>query len=131
MNPQFVYILTNPCLPDFVKVGKTKNLKERINALSRQTAIPLAFECYAYLEVPGDRVSNIETALHHLLGVAYDKKKEFFRTSPEAVLHYFREVVEINPAIKLHTNLMDIEDTPAAKKQIQPLLFCSFQLVLN
>ena len=102
MNTQFVYLLTNPALPDFVKVGKTKNLKERIKELSCSTSIPLWFECYAYLEVPSDLVSNIETALHHTLGTAYDKAKEFFKTSPELAFKAFQDVVLINPQCVLH-----------------------------
>jgi len=49
--PDIIYILTNPAIPDLIKIGKTTNLVERINSLSRHSGVPVPFECYFACEV--------------------------------------------------------------------------------
>lgn len=102
-DSEFVYILTNPCMPDWIKVGKAKNVNRRLSDLNC-TAVPLPFECYAYLEVPSDLVFNVEHGLHAILGRSLDKKKEFFRTKPEIILDYFKTVEGLNKAFHLVVN---------------------------
>lgn len=46
----FIYILTNPSFPQYVKIGYTKNLQERLKELNNSTCIPFAFRIYAYYE---------------------------------------------------------------------------------
>ncbi|MDB2668780.1 GIY-YIG nuclease family protein [Alphaproteobacteria bacterium] len=41
---EFVYILTNPTIPDLVKIGRTTNLEERLRSLSSHTGVPVPFE---------------------------------------------------------------------------------------
>lgn len=50
---EYVYVLTNPAMPEYVKVGRTNNIERRIKDLSKDTSVPLPFECYAYLCVYG------------------------------------------------------------------------------
>ena len=40
-----VYVLSNPAMPEIVKIGKTSDLTERMKSLSKPTGVPLAFEC--------------------------------------------------------------------------------------
>lgn len=95
MNFEYVYILTNPCMPDWVKVGKTNNIERRIEDLNC-TAVPLPFECFAYLKVPAVEVFNVERAMHTFLGYSFRKEKEFFKTSPERVLEFFNTAKLLN-----------------------------------
>jgi hypothetical protein len=37
-----IYILTNPAMEGYVKVGKTRNLRQRVRALDN-TSVPLSF----------------------------------------------------------------------------------------
>lgn len=100
MDSEFVYIFTNPCIPDWVKVGRTNCIERRLNDLDC-TAVPIPFECYAYLEVPSDLVSAVENSLHKLLGRALDQKKEFFHTNADIVLEYFKSIVALNKDFNL------------------------------
>lgn len=100
MKFEFVYILTNPAMPDWVKVGKSNNVLRRINDLNC-TAVPLPFECFACLKVPADQVMNVERGLQTFLGYSFQKEKEFFRTSPDRVLQYFETARLLNPAYEI------------------------------
>lgn len=113
-DSEFVYILTNPCMPDWIKVGKAKNIKKRLEGLDC-TSVPLPFECYAYLEVPSELVFDVEHSLHDLMGRALDKKKEFFRSKPEVVLGYFKSIERLNKAFHLVLN-PDLESAAEKKK---------------
>ncbi len=106
MKYEYIYILTNDCMPDWVKVGKTKNIKERLKNLY-STSVPLPFECFAFLAVPPEYTSQVENSLHSLLGISFSQKKEFFKTTPDSVLNVFKQAVRFNKLFKLveHPNL--------------------------
>ena len=83
---EFVYILTNPSIPDLVKIGRTTNLKERMRSLSSHSGVPVPFECYYCCEVENSK--EVEKRLHTGLGdprIKINPKREFFRISPERV----------------------------------------------
>ena len=78
-----VYVLTNPAMPDLVKIGTTGgDMAARLGDLYKATGVPAPFEC-----VLAARVRNaaaIEKALH----AAFDDKRlnpnrEFFEIAPE------------------------------------------------
>ena len=81
MTEGIVYVLTNPGMPGLVKIGKTKNIEQRLKDLYT-TGVPDPFEC-AYAVKVAD-MDTVEKAFH----AAFDpyrnrKKKEFFRIKPE------------------------------------------------
>lgn len=92
-------------MPEYVKVGRTNNIERRIKDLSKDTSVPLPFECYAYLCVygggGGETSASVEKSLHFYLGEKYTKNKEFFKTSKEVVVNFFRTALEINPTMEL------------------------------
>ncbi|RHU76804.1 GIY-YIG nuclease family protein [Butyribacter intestini] len=49
MEKGFVYILTNPCLDGWVKIGMTErdDIESRLRELNSPTNIPLSYRCYA------------------------------------------------------------------------------------
>lgn len=63
---EFVYIFTNPAMPEYVKVGITNNIERRIRDLSHKTAVPEQFNCHAFLTVKGDKpcAADIEKSFH-------------------------------------------------------------------
>lgn len=99
---EYVYLLTNPCMPEYVKVGRTNDIERRLKDLSKPTAIAEPFECYSYLTVRGDKpnADQIEKALHFFLSREFKQSKEYFIASVSEVEKYFKHIETINPRIK-------------------------------
>jgi hypothetical protein len=90
---EIVYILTNPVIPDLVKVGRTNNLEERVRSLSAHSGVPVPFEVY-YACVVRDSV-KVEKHIHEGFGDhRVNPKREFFRINPERVLAILKLVEE-------------------------------------
>ena len=51
MSQGFIYILTNPSFPEYVKIGYADDVKIRLAQLNRSECIPFAFRVYATYEV--------------------------------------------------------------------------------
>ncbi len=80
--PEIVYLLTNPTMPDLVKIGRTTDLESRLRSLSTHTGVPVPFECFYACEV-ADSV-KVERALHDAFGDhRINPKREFFRLNPD------------------------------------------------
>ena len=47
----YIYILTNPAFPQYVKLGYAKNVENRLKTLNASSAVPFAFRLYATYEV--------------------------------------------------------------------------------
>ena len=76
-----VYILTNECMPETIKIGVTENLEQRMKQLDN-TSVALPFECYYAVEVPD--TSAIEKKMHQGLDdCRVRNNREFFRTAAE------------------------------------------------
>ena len=82
---EIVYIMTNPAMPDLIKIGITNagTAEERRARLSSNENMPLPFVVYYAAEV--ENAKHIEKVLHK----AYDdlrinKGREFFKVSPES-----------------------------------------------
>ena len=86
---EIVYILTNPVIPDLVKVGRTTNLEERVRSLSSHSGVPVPFEVY-YACVVNDS-SKVEKHIHDGFGDhRVNPRREFFRINPERVLSFLK-----------------------------------------
>jgi len=76
----FIYVLSNPAYPDWVKIGRTTRLPSyRAAELSKTTSAPTPFyvEWSRFL---GNDLSEIETKIHEELdGHRVNKKREFFK----------------------------------------------------
>lgn len=76
-----VYILTNECMPDTIKIGVTENLDQRIRQLDN-TSVALPFECYYAVEVSD--AYSIEKKMHEGLDhLRIRQSREFFSATPE------------------------------------------------
>lgn len=67
MSKGLVYILTNPCLDGWVKIGMTQrnDIEKRLQELNTPTNIPLSFRCYATYEV--ENPEQVEKSIHRLI----------------------------------------------------------------
>lgn len=94
----YIYVLTNPTIPDLVKIGKTSNLEERVRSLSSHSGVPVPFEVY-YSCIVSDP-DKVEKHLHDGFGDhRVNAKREFFRINPERVVSILKlvEVRDVTP----------------------------------
>jgi hypothetical protein len=83
-------------MPDLVKIGRTKDLEERLRQLSTHSGVPVPFECFYACEV-ADSV-KVEKALHDAFGDhRINSRREFFRLNPDRAVAIL-ELVAIKDA---------------------------------
>ena len=110
-----VYILTNECMPDTIKIGITENLEQRIRQLDN-TSVALPFECYYAVEVQD--ASIIEKKMHQGLDdYRVRDNREFFRTSPEQAKSLL-EIAEVMGGRNV-TPKTEIVETPKDKEALE------------
>ena len=75
-----VYVLENPAMPGYIKLGKSDNLPQRMQSLF-DTSVPVPFTCYYAARVADP--SKVEKSLFEVFG---DKRahprREFFTVDP-------------------------------------------------
>ena len=83
-----IYVLTNPAMEGYVKVGRTNNLIRRIRELDN-TSTPLPFECVFAVEV--DNPEEVELLLHDAFADGRTRStREFFEVNPERIISALR-----------------------------------------
>lgn len=108
MPSGLVYILTNPCLDGWVKIGMTErdDIERRLQELNAPANIPLSYRCYATYEVEEPReverrihsiIDRVDGTLHarEALENGRIREREFFRLSPEAAYGILRDIAEL------------------------------------
>jgi hypothetical protein len=89
---EWVYILTNPAMPNMLKIGYTKlDPFKRASQISRGTGIPLGFEVeWAYRCFKGEK---IEQEVHkYFKKQRVSKQREFFRISLKEAQHIIEQI---------------------------------------
>ena len=101
----YIYIMTNPSFPEYVKIGYAKDVKQRLDELNRSSAVPFAFRIYATYEVDS---ALSDKKLHSILDKLdpelrskeeVDGKKrvrEFYAMTPEDAYAILEAIAEIN-----------------------------------
>jgi len=101
----YIYILTNPSFPQYVKIGYATDVKQRLDELNRSTAVPFAFRVYGTYEVDS---TLSDKKLHAILDKLnpelrsteeIDGKRrirEFYAMSPEDAFSILEAIAEIN-----------------------------------
>ena len=86
MMTGIVYVLTNPAMPGYVKIGKTRNLQSRLKSLDK-TNTPLPFKCVYAIEVK--HYERIEQLAHNAFSHARSSSRstrEFFEIDEQQVI---------------------------------------------
>lgn len=101
----YIYILTNPSFPQFVKIGYADDVEARVEQLNRSECVPYAFRVYAFYAV-AERLNDLK--LHALIDKLnpnlrsieeFNGKKrvrEFYAMSPEDAYSILETIAEIN-----------------------------------
>lgn len=113
MSKGLVYILTNPCLDGWVKIGMTErnDIERRLQELNAPTNIPLSYRCYAVYEVETPLevekrihsiIDRVDDSLHarELLNNGRTREREFFKISPETAYGIFKDIAMLRGDIK-------------------------------
>ena len=119
MAKGYIYIMTNPCLQNMVKIGYATDVEERRKQLST-TALPYDYEIYATYETPGKLEDK---KLHKLIDnlnpdLRVSKNREFFVMSPEDAYDLLEAIAMISGSQdRLHKkNAAHISAVQKAKK---------------
>lgn len=101
----YIYILTNPGFPDYIKIGYAIDVDKRLKELNRSECIPYAFRLYAYYKV---NTPLTDKAVHRIIDninpdlraidnfEGKQRKREFYAMTPEAAYNILEGIAEIN-----------------------------------
>ena len=93
----YIYIMTNPCLQNMVKIGFATDVEQRRKQLST-TALPYDYEVYSNYETSGKLEDK---KLHKLIDnlnpeLRVTKSREFFIMSPEEAYELLEAIATIS-----------------------------------
>ena len=116
----YIYVLTNPSFPQYVKIGYANNVDARLRQLNRSECIPFAFREYARYKVP-KRLTDTE--IHKIIDTinpnlraidtvdGKERKREFYEMSADDAYEILLGIAKING---LEENVTLVE--PSAKE---------------
>ena len=105
MSAGFIYILTNPSFPEYIKIGYADNVENRLQQLNNSECIPFAFRVYATYEVD-KRLSDLN--LHAIIDKlnpnlrsidtfnGKQRIREFYAMSPTDAYEILEAIAQIN-----------------------------------
>ena len=101
----YIYILTNPSFPQYVKIGYADNVQNRVDQLNRSSAVPFAFRIYASYGVSHELSDKI---LHSLIDTldpdirsietfkGKTRTREFYKMSAEQAYQLLEAIAKIS-----------------------------------
>lgn len=104
----FVYILTNPAFPQYVRIGYTTNIRAHVEALNRTAMVPFPFRVYASYEAGNTfndaKIFYIMDKLTPGLRASFDidgktRTRDFYAMAPEDAYKLLASIAEINAGI--------------------------------
>ena len=112
-----VYILTNPSMDGYIKIGKTKQtIDKRIKNLY-STGVPLPFSCYYACEV--EDMDLVEKRLHEAFeDMRVNPKREFFEISPDKVYKVL-SLLAVKEVVPIENNYEDAIEEKAINKAVE------------
>lgn len=114
---QIVYVLTNPAMPGFVKIGKTMlaDVNQRLSQLYT-TGVPFPFELAFACKVPN--ADEVERALHRAFAPnRANQKREFFNIESDQAIAILKllHVEDATAEIEMQTTI-PAEEVEAGKQ---------------
>lgn len=121
----YIYILTNPSFPNFIKIGYADDVEKRVEQLNRSECTPFAFRVFATYEV-NTRVKDLD--LHKIIDSLNPelrsveningkvRKREFYKMTKEEAFNLLEAIASING---LKCNLKKWEETKEEKEDIE------------
>ena len=116
-NKGLIYILTNPSFPNIQKIGKTTDLKSRLNSLNNKSCLPFSFRVYATYAVDDD-LSLVEDEIFKIIDSVDDsmrtieetdkgslRRREFFVIEAEKAYSFLQSIARLRRDphnLKLH-----------------------------
>ena len=121
MSEGYIYIMTNPCLHDMVKIGYASDVEARRKQLST-TALPFEYEIYATYETSGQledkKLHELIDTLNPKLRLA--KNREFFAMSAEKAYRLLEAIAIISgSADKLKDKAKPPQEAPRGRLTAQ------------
>ncbi len=116
-NQGIVYLLTNPAMPGFVKIGSTTN--ESVTVRMSQlytTGVPFPFECAYAARV--SNVTTVEKALHTAFGPnRVNAKREFFDIEAAQAIAIIKllQIEDVTPNVNREAERIDHADREAGE----------------
>lgn len=112
-----VYILTNPAIPNMIKIGMTtvEDVKQRMAQLYT-TGVPLPFECVYAAKV--ENHEKVEKALHTAFGPdRVNPKREFFEIDAAQAIAIIKlmEIQDVTPNVETEKEVVDEVDREAGE----------------
>ena len=101
----YIYILTNPSFPQFVKIGYADDVENRVATLNNNPGLPYSFRIHATYEV-NERLEDMK--LHKIIDAlnptlrcqeeinGKTRTREFFAMSKETAYNIFEAIAEIS-----------------------------------
>lgn len=124
MSRGYIYIMTNPCLKDMVKIGYATDVEVRRKQLST-TALPTDYEIYATYETQG----NLEDKkLHKLIDnlnpdLRVSKNREFFVMTPEDAYDLLEAIATISGSLDKLKRVKSKKANDVTKTKKPPINF--------
>ena len=126
MSKGYIYILTNPSFPDWVKIGYADDSQKRLNQLNKTECTPFAFRIYATYEVNNrlqdkkvhDIIDSLNPSLRSKDSLSDGKVRvrEFYNMTPEEAYKLFEAIAQING---LEDNLVKHVASPEEQEEEQ------------
>jgi len=102
----FVYIIENEWMPKLVKIGITKNLKQRLKESGQDTFVPCAFSLYYAIQ--SEQYEKLESFIHKTYDMfRVNEKREFFELEPETAKVMLKGLIEIGVATEIPSSETD------------------------
>lgn len=120
----YIYIMTNPCLQNMVKIGYATDVEQRRKQLST-TALPYDYEVYATYETTGKLEDK---KLHKLIDslnpdLRVTKTREFFVMSPEEAYELLEAIAMISGSQDKLKRTKKVNKPNTAKTKNPPINF--------